>query len=212
MWAAQVTLWVQDDILGALAKVNENAAKQLPEKDRWVGNLPVKHLQGIWLGGYVPPAEAAGAPVFGHSSAQAGAAPTGPPPGYPAAVFTNRGTMDGVDVIQFALQLVVDAHALPAIIDEICAAGFYTPLNVSYQVISPNPSLEGYIYGSSGLIRVRLEFEGCFLRKKYEKWMPETVVTAIREKQAADFFQATAGTSQAPTEQPGGTKAMPGLH
>jgi hypothetical protein len=177
MWYAQMAIWVEEDVLAGLAKVNKDAADKLPEKQRWVGYLPVKRLSNIWVGNYVPPT---GQQAKG-SQGQAG---SGPPPGDASQVFTQRGTLPDVDVIQVALELVVDAQALPLILDEVCAQGFYTPLNVTYQAVSPKMDTVGYIYGSGPVVAVRVELEGCYLRGKYTKWMPETVVAAIREGKA----------------------------
>ena len=45
-------------------------------------------------------------------------------------------------------------------------------------------SLEEYIYGPGPAIKVELQFEGCFLRNKYDKWMPPSVQEAIKEGRA----------------------------
>ncbi len=47
MWYAQMSLWIQEDMVQALAGLNQREAEALPEKDRWVGHLPVKRLEQI---------------------------------------------------------------------------------------------------------------------------------------------------------------------
>jgi hypothetical protein len=102
------------------------------------------------------------------------------------SAFTERGTTEAVDVLHFDMVLVVDARSLPAVIDEICAAGFYTPLLVNYEVVPPNLTLSGYIYGSAPVIRVTLAMEAAMLRAKYAKIMPPSIET---ERTSGALFQ-----------------------
>jgi len=164
-WYAQLALWIQRDIVGALAALNNQAAERLEAagEQPWVGNLPVKHVWAINVGCYVSGSET---------------------PGEKVGTFTGRSTDGTIDVVEIELDLVVDARKLPAVLDQICAAGFYTPLLIKYRQVPVNTSLTGYIYGSDPVIRVTIPLEGCFLRSKYEQWMPEAVKRAIEEGQA----------------------------
>lgn len=176
MWYCQVRLWLQEDVLGALARLNEEAAAQLPEQDRWVGNLPVKHLGQILVGKYVPPSQGAGG--FGGGGGGGGHSEI---PNSASDVFTNRGSSDGVDVMQFSLSLIIEARALPAVMAAICNAGFYTPLSVTYEAVPPATDFVDYIYGSDPVIKVQMLYEGCFLRSNYEKWIPPGVAQMIAD-------------------------------
>ncbi|MHC4442715.1 MAG: hypothetical protein ACYTF1_03580 [Planctomycetota bacterium] len=200
MWYAQLALWIQQDVIQALASLNQSIAEKLPENDRWVGNLPVKHLLGFWVGGYVTSPTGSGGRAgrtarsshvsrtivrssdgmgFRQSSNAGGQLPNGAPPGNASDVFTNNSCKSSVDVVQFALNLVIEAKMLPSIINTICEAGFYTPLMVTYEAAPQGKLPIGYIYGSAPILAVRLEFEGCFLRNNYEEWMPEAIKTYI---------------------------------
>src|SRR5690606_21538783 len=84
MWYAQMALWVEQDVIGALAAVNERAAGALPAGEQpWVGNMPVKHLIRFIMGNYVRPSSDAAATGGGSSSATGtiswGALPTANP-------------------------------------------------------------------------------------------------------------------------------------
>jgi hypothetical protein len=50
--------------------------------------------------------------------------------------------------------------------------------------VPPNPDFVGYIYGPDPVIAVKMQWEGCFLRSKYKKWMPDDVVKAIESGNA----------------------------
>lgn len=202
MWAAQIMLWVQEDVLGALGRVNDKAAEKLAEKDRNVTNLPVKHLLNMWMGGYVASSGSAGQPRAAAPTGSGASTSGGPPPGDAGAVFTGRSCMEGVDVLHFAIELVLDAQSLPQVLNEICGTGFYTPLKVTYEQLSPVTSLDGFIYGSAPLIKARLEIEVCFLRSKYAKWIPESVVTLIKENRGGELFKES--SSSGGTARPSG--------
>jgi len=200
-WYAQMSLWIQQDVVQALAGLNNRIADGLKGRgeDPWVGNLPVKHVQSFIVGGYLPQQDGESDPAT-HGRARRS---TGSAAGVLA--FTQRSGTDSVDVIRFSLRLVVEARMLPSVIDEICKAGFYTPLLVQYDAVPPTTSLESYIYGPGPAIEVDLQFEGCFLRDKYAKWMPESVKVAIREGRAVG--QSTPG---APRDRSGPSRYRPG--
>jgi hypothetical protein len=162
-WYAQIALWIQRDVAEALAALNNRAADALESagEQPWVGNLPVKHIRAIDVGCYVP-----GTPDAENIG------------------FTRRGSGGAVDVVEFEVDMVVCARRLPEVISELCAAGFYTPLHVEYRQVPPNMDLTGYIYGSDPVLSVLIKFEACFLRTKYEPWMPESVIAAITAGQA----------------------------
>lgn len=184
MWAAQVSIWVQEDVITALAELNNRIASQMSGKKPWVGNLPVKHLVEFRVSNYMPFVQG-GSGGRGSSSAAEGAS------------LTGRPKDKNVDVVHFSLELVIAAQYLPAVIDEICKckAGFYTPLMVKYEEGPPNTRLVEYVYGSEPTIKVFLDFEGCFLPGSYEQWMPETVKEALKEGSVGGWSGRSSGSS-----------------
>ncbi|HON65029.1 MAG TPA: hypothetical protein PLS23_00935 [Phycisphaerae bacterium] len=186
MWEAQCSLWIQEDILQALARLNTEVANQLPEQDRWVGNLPVKRLVYFITGS--PLKASSGGDVgtsgrsMGISHSQAKSVLDPVPPS--SSLFTNRQAGENLDVIPLTIGLVIDSNYLLRVLDEISKIGFYTTLSVSYEAIPYDPTLRGYIYGPAPVIGVRLEVEHCILRdaltigdKKYVDLMPESIKT-----------------------------------
>jgi hypothetical protein len=198
MWYAQMSLWIQEDVVAALAQLNEAAAKRIAaqggEEKPWVGNLPVKHIIGIRIGSYLRPTEGEVQPMSsGGSGGQTERLLGTDPTNSAASVFTHRGGSETIDIIQFNLHLVVEAASLPAVIDAVARAGFYTPLLVNYVTVPPNPELLDYIYGPEPSIEVQLDFEGAFLRNKYEAWIPQVVVDAIKTGQAGPSGNRSGG-------------------
>jgi len=205
MWYAQVSLWVQQDIVKALAELNNRVAADITAKGGeapYVGNLPVKHLQRFVVTGYLPPAAAggaaAGAPPPGPRGGPGGAGGGGMGPG---EAFANTASADTIDVVHFTVELVVEARKLPAVIAEICKVGFYTPLLVNIQEQPASPIPAGYVYGPAPTVQVRLVFEGGFLRSNYADLIPKKVKDDIPTGLA---FQGGSG------QQGGGGMFQPG--
>jgi len=174
MWRSQVAIWVQEDIIGALAQFNAAVADSLPEDQRWVGHLPVKHLAGFTISSMqlAPAGGAAGSTPreggdFGGRMPGAGSSNPGEVSG-----FIKRTRQPDIDVVRFQLDLVVEAPRLIEVLEAIAAAGFYTPTQVTYTEVPANLTLTDYVYGPAPVIRARVSYEGCLLRSKYLKWIP----------------------------------------
>ncbi len=197
MWEAQMSLWIQQDVLSALAKLNDAAAARLKPEDRWVAYTPVKELVYIRIGDYVvgPGAAQAAGAVAQSNWTQAAEEPSFPP-GDASAVFTNHTSNELYDVMQFAVELVIDARELPAVVDAICGANLYIPLTITGSAPAVNPSFRGKVYGPDPVMRVRIEMEGCFLREFYHyvdgkeskdenRFMPESLSKELVSGQRA---------------------------
>jgi hypothetical protein len=198
MWYAQVCLWVEEDILKALANLNSKVAKDLPDTAQWVAYMPVKRLVRIAMGNYVPPAGGGGASTDGMAPVprpMPGAAAGGGDllTAGPDAVFTKRASTPTVDVLRFHLEVVIDARRLLEMLDAISKAGFYTPLTVDVKEVALETN-EYYIYGTAPVVHVTMVYEGCFLRSSYEKSMPQSVKDLIAQGQAQGIGRG-AGTS-----------------
>jgi len=177
-WDAQRTLWVQQDVIAALARVNEDAAARLEQEDihPWVGVLPVKELISIRVSGYVFEDSEGGAPAGASGDAPA------VPPGSMAESFTGLFSEELYEVLQFSVKLVVDARAIPAILREICKDRFYAPLRVVYRVEMPNLGMSGKIYGKDPVVRLVVDFEASYFGDVYRRWMPDVILEEIGQE------------------------------
>ena len=196
MWYAQMGLWIQQDVVKALASLNNRIADALKarQQDPWVGNLPIKRLERITIYGYSVGNQ-------GDALRPATPKPDGAPPS-----FAQQSCTDTVDVIDFNVKLVVEARMLPSVIDELCKAGFFTPILVNYTLEPANLSWAGYIYGSAPSLDVSIDIQGSFLRAKYGEWMPKSVIEGIRNGTAQfqqSFQSGDAGRAPSRSFAPG---------
>jgi hypothetical protein len=180
MWYAQVSLWVQQDLVTAIARVNEEAAQQLGEKEAHVANLPVKQIVSIQVMGYVTPG---GFLVPFPSGTTPQAAPAGSPEGAQTgptvASFTGRKSDEQFDVIRLSLTVIVDRREVLKLIDSITRSNFYQLVGAEYTATdSVDPA--GYFYGPKPVIRAVLEFEGYLARKLYKAMMPDDVLKDLQ--------------------------------
>lgn len=185
MWYAQMALWVEQDVIGALSALNEKVAQSLPEEDRWVAHLPVKNFVRFRLGNYVPPSMVMEGGRGGGrmSSSAAGGDSADLLKADAVSAFTGRGSDETTDVLRFYLELVVEAREMLRVIDAVSQSRGYIPLHVAYQVESVGPDSD-YAYGWEPVVRLSLVYEASFMRSDYESWLPETVAQAIRNGQA----------------------------
>lgn len=173
IWWAQIGYWVQKDVVGAIASLNnERAAQILEDKGSpWVGNLPVKELISVRLSTGFIPADAEDE-VFGATPGGYGEAL---PPGNPETVFTRSGQSDEYDVIQYSVKLVMDVRDIPALVDRICKGSFHTLLRISYEAVPVNRKMVGKIYGSGPVVNVVMDFETILLGEVFRPLLPEFV-------------------------------------
>jgi hypothetical protein len=175
MWYAQVSLWIQEDVLGAIAQLNDGAAQQLAGKDVDVASLPVKRIESIRVRGYVAPnGTLIEFPVQGQAQAArggGGGAPT-------VSSFTGRKADDQFDVVRLTLTAMVDERDLLKLIDSVTRTNFYQLIGLEYATVE-STDREGYFYGDAPVVRAVLDFEGYMARKIYKAMMPEEVQLAL---------------------------------
>ena len=180
MWEAQVTLWVQQDVVNAIRKLDDEAAEQLPEKDRHVEFMPVKRLLEIRVFGYTG---AAGQLVRFNAAAatgtSSGAAPTRyRSPDYRPS-FTGRKGDENFDVISFGLAAVIDQRDVLRLVDRITRENFYQLTSIQYDALPPGGGEGVYFYGSAPLVLATMNFEGYMARKAYKEMMPAGVLREL---------------------------------
>ncbi len=162
MWFAQVSLWVQQDLVAAIARVNEAAARQVTDGDAYVEQMPVKRIELLRVLGYQAPG---GLLSF----------PGGDTGGVRSESFTGQTCNDQFDVVRFVLVVVVDQRDVLQLIDQISKQNYYQCIGAGYSMVNPDDAQHGYLYGPEPVVRVQLEFEGYMARAVYKPLMPAEI-------------------------------------
>lgn len=170
IWEAQLLYWIQQDIVEALANVNDRAAAGLEKP--WVGNLPIKDVRSIGVSNYIQEAD-------GSPATSLRAQPGDRPPEHPDAVFTHVAADNLYDVINVRLRIVVDVRALPTLLHELTHDKYQVVLNVGYEEVRPDLSFRGKIYGPQPVVLATIDLQTYLFYKAYVPLMPEV----IREQQ-----------------------------
>ncbi len=175
MWRAQVTYWIQADVIRAIKEVNEQAAeefrtrqKSVAEGERrspWVGIMPVKDIVSIRVSDYalldlVPPTGYQ--PDDAKKMTEASETP-----GTNFGTFTNLAGDTDYDVIQFSVKLVMDQRDIPRLIEAISKDRFHTLYRMAYSSLPPNRIMQGRIYGEEPVVLVVMDFETIMLADIY---------------------------------------------
>jgi hypothetical protein len=204
MYDWQWKLWIHQDILHALADANSGAASVLdgPVKHiRFVnvlGSTPSSSQPGAGgspLGGGQPGGRSGGAggrpgaPGDGASPATPADAPLGPPvlpdpkvevPLKYTSSFTGRATSTLYDVRNVDIELVVDSHQLPHVLDALAKRNFITVIWLRVTPADPyEAAQDGFFYGSGAHALVRMQLETVWLRAWTAQFMPAEVRQAL---------------------------------
>lgn len=180
MWAAQTSLWIQQDIVETIAAMNEAAARKLPASEpACVLNLPVKRIVGIAVGDFIARTPSKSARTAGAERASKGAT-VRPPPEDPREVFTRRVPTSRRDIVYFRLWVVVDVREVLNFIAELSEKNLYTPIDVEMREVERADDFRGYLYGPDPVVDLQVAFEACFLSRIYRDLIPEVVQDRIR--------------------------------
>lgn len=173
IWQAQMSLWIQRDIVTALARVNEAAAAELGKADAadklWVANLPVKNLRRLSI-----------RDRLGKGGGQNMTQVTW------ADSFTNKNNNASMFMVPVQMEVVVEAAALPALLTELARVNFYTPIAVSFYAVPPDLGQKVYQYGAGSILRVVIDLEGYYFRDVFEAWIPESLKPVLANPDARE--------------------------
>jgi len=170
-WKAQISYWIQKDVVEAINALNQEAAEVVKAagESRWIGVMPVKEVISIRTSTYVPPKDELykGADPAGYTAAL--------PPGTAESVFTGTAPTDAYDVIQFTVKLVMDQRDIPLLIERLSNESPHTLVRVSYKAVPLNRNFTGRIYGAEPAVIVIFDFETVMLGEIFRPKMPEAV-------------------------------------
>jgi len=173
VWRAQLGYWIQKDVVDVIVSLNAEAAKKAKAAGQlaWVGVMPVKEVISIRV-----PTDFIS---LGGGELVYGGAPQGYdealPPGTSATVFTQSGSGEAYEVIQFTVKLVMDQRDIPRFVERLSNNSFHTLLRISYEVVPPNRKLRGKIYGSAPAAIVVMDFETILLGDVFRRLMPAEI-------------------------------------
>jgi hypothetical protein len=169
MWYAQVGLWVQEDVVKAIAELNKEAADQVRDADPCVEHVPVKRLVLMRVLGYERGDELGFLQFGAAGTAQIANELYG-------ASLTGRQCNEQFDVVRFMVSVVIDQREVLQLIDRISRVNFYQCLSVSYEAVDrEQETSEGYFYGTAPVVEATLGFEGYMSREVYGELMPAEV-------------------------------------
>ncbi len=190
----QWSLWITQDIVGALSDANEPFESVL--------EAPIKRL--VSLVEFGAPVVAGGSAGGGGSGFNAGFAPGGgrgagsgasTPAGGKAAApldparevpldfaysFTGRKTNPLYDVRLIQLVLIVETARIPVVLDALSRKNFITILDATLEAVDAFEEIaEGYFYGSAGVSKLTLDLETVWLREWTAPLMPPDLKLAL---------------------------------
>ena len=208
LWEGQLELWIQQDIVEAIARTNA-----IDDPEASVLNAPVKHLievsvvpgyVGLHSVGGMDPAMARASKGQSLYPAPEGGQRTDNPDQRQSDNFyvgpTGRVSNAVYDVRHARLVAVVEFERLNELMENIASVNFMTVLNCNISSVDEYDSLANglFIYGSRDAVRVELVIETIWLREWTKDLMPDLV------RQYVGLDEPTDALNQAPGLSPGG--------
>lgn len=195
----QWNYWIQEDVLEAVARANEDAGSVI--------DAPVKHVVSIRVLDPLPntggssgrsgPSRTSGTGSSGQGSSggsggggQAAVGGSADPkaeirPNFNAS-FTGRTSNGVYDVRRAEVHLVADTTRLLEIFESLAEQNFMTVLDASVRTADPFEAMQsGFYYGSGAVSDVTLLIETIWLREWTAQYMPPSVREALGVPAAA---------------------------
>ncbi len=170
IWQAQMSLWIQQDLVLAIARVNERAEQRLAasgfEGRPWVAYVPIKRLLAVTIAGVLGGTEGGGGLNVNALR-------------YLFPSYTALDNSDKFFVVPMAMRLVMEPESLQELMTELANVGFYNVVHLNYDAESADPMQLGFVYGSRPVINVNLAIEGYYLHSIYEKYMPADIKSQL---------------------------------
>lgn len=184
LWRAQLGLWIQGDVVQAIARINNEAAEQYRKSledtegrrtPPWVGIMPVKEVVSIRLSNDYVTSESELTVGYEAKVGEKDFAVAALPGGSGETVFTGTMGTEWYDVMQFSVKLVMDQRDILELVEEITRNRFHTLLRLSYEAVPVNRRMRGKVYGDDPTVLVIMDFETIMLADPYRCWMPPSV-------------------------------------
>jgi hypothetical protein len=167
IFAAQVQLWIQEDVAQSVAAANAQAQN--------VMDAPIKHLILCDVSDVM-----SGSNNIQGAAAAAPADLTAALPTNFASTPTGRVSNSVYDVVPFTLKMDVDAQQVPRVLQELSRNKFVTVTNCSVQTINAAlAQANGFVYGERPVVQLSLDCEELLLRKWTQPLMPQRIKAAL---------------------------------
>jgi hypothetical protein len=158
MWWAQLSYWIQKDIVEAIFQANSQAKDVMESTVKRVLGIKVMH-------GYLVSSEEGKTGFVGRDEMQ------GPDN------FANLGSDKYYDVVRFQLDLIVDARKIPLLIDAMYKQSHYLLYMWNIEAFTPPTAQSSasdsvtqdqlFVYGNVPLVRLTTWWEGYLFRDFY---------------------------------------------
>ncbi|HEX8521594.1 MAG TPA: hypothetical protein VF669_05000 [Tepidisphaeraceae bacterium] len=162
IYAAQLMLWVQQDVINAINDCNKGSANVLA--------APVKRLLKVQVQPVFVRSETI--PASGDADAVIAKAPT--------VSATGRVSNPLFDVVHFTLNMDMDGTKVDKFLHDLSRNRLMNALNANVSTVDPAERLaQGFAYGNAPIVNVQLECEALFMRQWSVAFMPPAIKQSL---------------------------------
>jgi hypothetical protein len=175
MWEGQLGLWLQQDIVEAIARTNQVSNPQMN-----VIFSPVKKLESISVAGLYVGIMPAGKGIIPTAAAPALASAGQLLPDNFGVSPSGRVSNAIYDVHHVNLRVIVDYQHLPDFFDNLSKVNFMTVLKMDLKSLDEYESLKnGFVFGSNDCVMADMLIETLWLRDWTSRLTPRGIRTAL---------------------------------
>jgi hypothetical protein len=174
MWEGQLGLWLQQDIVEAIARTNQVSNPQMNVIFSPIKKLESIRIAGLYVGIMAPGKlnPAAPAPTLASAGQLL--------PDNFAVSATGRVSNAIYDVHHVSLRVIVDYQHLPDFFDNLSKVNFMTVLKMDLKSLDEYDSLKGgYVLGSNDCMIADILIETLWLRDWTSRLTPKGIRTAL---------------------------------
>jgi len=171
--------WLINDMVNAIAKVNDDALAASPQAPQNVGTSPIKRLEAITIGpsGGTMGFGAVQGSFFltGSTSMNVVAGGFSAPTGGGDRTMTGLVSDENYGVTLLSVKVVIDPAYVGRLIEEIYRQNNgYAVLSIKTTHVDPLDSAgNGYLYGKTQVVRVDIQLENLMFRKWLDPILPK---------------------------------------
>lgn len=180
LWYAQMSYWVQKDIVAAIKEVNDSAAEEAGG-EMFVEQSPIKRLQSVGISGYRLPQGMLKFPTGSSSGGGEGGRSRTPESNSRegSSTFTGKTSDSEFDVVVFRVVLWMDQRRIVQFLDAMKQQNFYECTLMEFQADRQSAEADGYRFGTAPVVRVIFDFEGYYSRALFKQFVPSSVANEL---------------------------------
>lgn len=177
VFLAQLTLWVQEQLCLAIRETNQAAHQSDPNRSPGVLGSPIKRLLKVQVTHKFVPIPAP------PGTTEKPTLPSNPltkiTPDYTTRPF-GHASNEFYDPVDFDATMIVDATEVSQILTSLNRNRYFIFASIDIQSVDASlDAVQGYLYGNTPVVQLRIKGSYLFLREVLKQYMPDDIIRGV---------------------------------